>query len=144
MEKYNRLDNETDEELIYRVCKDKDIIGSWNDVADILNNLLGTEYTESKFRKSYQAFNKMLEANQNKILDDDNYVKEIRLEKQELQKEKQKLSDERVEFNKQVREQARKESFEDMIKRIVCENVEPIDWNDSCEFSIIGDKELLS
>jgi predicted phosphodiesterase len=143
MEKYNRLDNETDEELIYRVCKDKDIIGSWNDVADILNDLLGTEYTESKFRKSYQAFNKMLEANQNKILDDDNYVKEIRLEKQELQKEKQKLSDERVEFNKQVREQARKESFEDMIKRIVCENVKPLDWNDSCGFSNIGDNDLL-
>lgn len=126
MDKYVRKDEESDEELIFRVCSDKDIIGSWQNVADILNELLNTEYSESKFRKQFQAFNKMMEANQHIILDDDNYLKEIRLEKQELQKEKQKLSDERVEFNRQIREQARRESFEDMIKRVICENVEPL------------------
>ena len=52
---YRRFDGETDEELIYRVTGDKDKIGSWQDVADILNELLGTEYTESKFRKQRQA-----------------------------------------------------------------------------------------
>ena len=126
---YSRKENESDEELIYRVCSDKDLIGSWQDVADILNKLLNTEFTESKFRKQYQSFNKMLSANEHKILDDDNYLNEIRIQKQELQKEKQKLSDERVELNRQIREQARKESYEDMIKRIVCENVEPIKFN---------------
>lgn len=123
MEKYNRLDNETDEELIYRVCKDKDTIGSWNDVADILNNLLGTEYTESKFRKSYQAFNKMLEANQNKILDDDNYVKEIRLEKQELQKERVKLQTEKLEYNRWLREDARLDLIEEHIIQAIKDNL---------------------
>jgi hypothetical protein len=49
--KYQRYENESDEELIYRVCKDKDLIGTWTDVADILNELLGQEYTESKYRK---------------------------------------------------------------------------------------------
>jgi predicted phosphodiesterase len=126
---YSRKENESDEELIYRICSEKEVIGSWQDVADILNKLLNTEYTESKFRKQYQAFNKMLSANEHKILDDDNYLNEIRIQKQELQKEKQKLSDERVELNRQIREQARKESYEDMIKRIVCENVEPIKFN---------------
>ena len=43
----------------------------------------------------------------------------------EVKKEKQKLSDERVEFNRQIRQEARKESFEDMVKRIICEDVEP-------------------
>ena len=38
MEKYNRYDMETDEELIYRICSNKDKIGSWQDVADILTN----------------------------------------------------------------------------------------------------------
>ena len=90
---------------------------------------MNTNYSESKFRKRFQDFQKTMDANQHLILDDDNYVKEIRLAKQELQKEKVKLSDERVEFNRQVREQARKESFEDMIKRVICENVEPIDFN---------------
>lgn len=126
---YSRKENESDEELIYRICSEKEVIGSWQDVADILNKLLNTEYTESKFRKQYQAFNKMLSANEYKILDDDNYLNEIRIQKQELQKEKQKLSDERVELNRQIREQARRESYEDMIKRIVCKNVEPIKFN---------------
>ena len=126
MEKYNRYDMETDEELIYRICSNKDKIGSWQDVADILNELLGTEFTESKFRKQFQAFEKMLEANKGKFLDDDNYLKEITLQKRELAKEKQKLSDERVEFNRLIREEARKESFEDLIKRVIGESVEPI------------------
>lgn len=123
---YKRYENESDEELIYRICQDKDKIGSWQDVADILNGLLGTEFTESKFRKQFQAFEKMLEANKGKFLDDDNYLKEITLQKRELAKEKQKLSDERVEFNRLIREEARKESFEDLIKRVIGEEVEPI------------------
>lgn len=124
--KYQRYENESDEELIYRVCKDKDLIGTWEDVADILNDLLGQEYTESKYRKQYTAFTKMFNANENRFIDSDEYVKEIKLQQQELKKERQKLSDERVEFNKQIREQARRESFEDLIKRVICENTEPI------------------
>lgn len=140
---YKRLENESDEELIYRVCKDKDIIGSWQNVADILNKLLNQDYTECKYRKQWATFNKMFQANQSKILDNDNYIKEIRIERQELQKEKQKLSDERVELNRQVREQARKESFEDMIKHIVCENIQPIEWDCPNKISIMGDNDLL-
>ena len=126
---YTRKDGETDEQLFFRICSEKDKIGSWKDVANIINGIMNTNYSESKFRKRFQDFQKTMDANQHLILDDDNYVKEIRLAKQELQKEKVKLSDERVEFNRQVREQARKESFEDMIKRVICENVEPIDFN---------------
>jgi predicted phosphodiesterase len=127
--KYNRYENESDEELIFRVCQDKDLIGTWGQVADILNDLLGAEYTESKYRKQYTAFTKMFKANENKFISDDNYIKQLREQEQELKKERQKLSDERIEFNKQIREQARRESFEDVIKRVVCENVEPIEIN---------------
>ena len=41
---YKRFNGESDEELIYRITGEKDQIGSWQDVADILNELLGTEY----------------------------------------------------------------------------------------------------
>lgn len=37
---YTRKPNETDDELIYRICSEKDVIGTWNTVADILNELL--------------------------------------------------------------------------------------------------------
>lgn len=143
---YTRKDGESDEQLIFRVCSDKDKIGTWFDVAKILNKIMDTNYSESKFRKRFQDFQKTMDANQHMLFDDDNYVKEIRLAKQELQKEKIKLSDERVEFNRQVREQARKESFEDMIKRILVENVQPIEFNRSFEHEMsIGEdgKDLL-
>lgn len=44
----------------------------------------------------------------------------------EVKKEKQKLSDERVEFNRQIRQEARKESYADMIKRIICSDTAPL------------------
>ena len=47
MTKYKRLDGESDDELIYRVCQDKELIGTWNDVKDILNELLNADYGES-------------------------------------------------------------------------------------------------
>lgn len=43
-----------------------------------------------------------------------------------LQKERIKLSDQRIEYNRQIRQEARKESFVDMVKNIICENVEPM------------------
>ena len=123
---YKRLDGETDEELIYRITGNKDIIGTWQDVADILNELLGTEYTESKFRKQRQAFDKLLAANQSKFVDSDAQLQEIHLAQRELEKEKKKLSDARVDYNRLIRQEARKESYLDLVKRIICENVEPI------------------
>ena len=127
---YVRLDGETDEELIYRICQDKDVNNwSWQDVADVLNKLLGTEYTESKFRKQYQAFQKMLIANSSKLFNNNDYVDDIIRQQQELKKERQKLSDERTELNKRIREEARKESFEEMIKRVVSENTPSIEVN---------------
>lgn len=140
---WNRLENESDEELIYRICSQKDTIGCWQDVADILNELLNTEFTESKFRKEYQAFQKMLEANKSKFIEDDNYIKELTIKEQELKKERQKLSDERTELNRQIREQARRESYEELIKRVICENVKPIDFNSLHKNNYKSNQDLL-
>ena len=119
MIEWKRLENESDEELIYRICSAKEQIGTWEDVADVLNELLNTEYTSSKFRKQFQAFEKMLKANESKFFTDDGYLKELQKERQELQKEKQKLSDERTELNRQIREEARKESYLDLVRRVM-------------------------
>lgn len=84
---YKRFENETDEELIYRICEDKDQIGSWQNVANIINELTSNDYGESTYRKKYQAFKKMLNANQSKFVDSDAQLKEIEIQKRELQKE---------------------------------------------------------
>lgn len=123
---YKRYEGESDEELIYRITGEKDNIGSWQQVADILNDLLGTEYTESKFRKQRQAFDKMLSANQRNFADNFNQIEEIRQERRELEKERVRLRDERNEYKRLIREEARKENFADMVKRIIQEETKPI------------------
>ena len=116
---YKRFENETDEELIYRITGEKEQIGSWKAVADILNELLGTEYTESKFRKQRQAFDKMLAANQSKFADSDSQLKEIQLEQRKLEKERKKLQTEKLEYSKWLREEARDE----MITEKICDAI---------------------
>ena len=55
---FKRLENETEEELLYRIGQLKDNEGlSWNDIADIMNEILGYAYTESKYRKSFKKLN---------------------------------------------------------------------------------------
>lgn len=113
---YKRLEGESNEELIYRICSDKDLIGSWQNVADILNELLGTEYTESKFRKQFQAFNKMLDANRSKFVDSDEQIKEIEVQKRELERKKIQFRDERNAWQKQNYADARVEEKLDKLE----------------------------
>lgn len=105
--KYKRLEGESNDELIYRICSEKEIIGSWNDVADILNDLTGNDYNESAYRKKFQSFLKLLKANQSKFSDTYSQQKEIELLKREFEREKIKFRDERRSWNKQNYENAR-------------------------------------
>lgn len=116
---FKRLENESDEELIYRICSLKDQIGSWQDVADILNELLNTEYTESKFRKQFQSFQKMLNANQSKFLNNDNYIQQIKKEKEELRKERIKLQTANIERNRIDRSESRQEFYYEYIGNVI-------------------------
>lgn len=134
---WRRLDNESDEELIYRVCSAKEQIGTWNEVSEILNKILEVDYSESKYRKQYQSFEKILKANENKFFTDDGYLKELQKERQELQKEKQKLSDERVELNRRIREEARKESYLDLVRKVILQETKPIELvrDENCNYA---------
>lgn len=119
---YKRFENETDEELIYRITGDKDKIGSWQEVANILNELLGTEYTESKFRKQRQAFDKMLNANRDKFVSSDEQVKEIENKLEELRKERIKLQTANIERGRIDRAESRQEMYYQYIGSI-CETL---------------------
>lgn len=112
---YKRFENESDEELIYRVCSDKDLIGSWQDVADILNDLTGNDFGESTYRKKFQAFQKMLNANQAKFVDTDTRLNDIQMQTRELEKARKKLQTEKLEYSKFLREDARDEMITEQI-----------------------------
>ena len=137
---WQRENGETDEALIYRICSHKDEIGNWQDVTDVLNNLLNVYYSESKYRKQYHRMlleeDDHVEQQEQKV--ENHEIKEDDKYFLELKKEKQKLSDLRVELNRVIREEARKESYADMIKKIVATNVPQID------LSPIADKQITS
>ena len=116
---YKRFEGETDEELIFRICNDKEQIGSWQDVANIINELTGNDYGESTYRKKYQAFQKMLTANQSKFVDSDAQLQEIQVQKRELEKAKVKLQTEKLEYARWIREEARDE----LITEKICESI---------------------
>lgn len=72
-----------------------------------------------KIRSEYEKY-KSGQNNENSSTD------ELDVKIQNMRKEKIKLSDARVEYNRLIRQEARKESYADMVKRIICENVEPM------------------
>lgn len=98
---FKRYENEKDDELIYRICSQKDLIGRWCDVRDILNELLGYDYSDSAYRKKYQYFTKILEANRERFTDSDARLEEINEKKRELECARIKFRDERNAWSKQ-------------------------------------------
>lgn len=98
---YKRFENETDEQLILRICEDKERIGTWRDVADVLNKLLGENYGESKYRKQYQSFQKMMSANRDKYVESDKQIEEINEKIRELERAKVQYRDWKNAWSKQ-------------------------------------------
>lgn len=139
---YKRFEDETDEELIYRITGEKDQIGSWQDVADILNELLCTEYTESKFRKQRQSFDKMLSANQSKFADSDAQLKEIEIQKRELERKKIQFRDERNAWQKQNFTDARVEEKLDKLESELA-SLGRTNFDEHNNFSIDSDNDML-
>ena len=104
--KFKKGELENEEEYICRVCESKDEIGTWGDVASILNQELNHNYTESKYRKEFQYFNRMLEGN-SKRFGEIGGSEELEKTAMHLRKERQKIADQRRELNKLLTEQAR-------------------------------------
>ena len=124
---YNRLNNESDKELINRICSEKNKIGSWQDVADIINSILGTTFTESKYRKNFRLYSEGYNDSQNKSIQEHNFELEKKLN--EIKKERIKLQTLNAERNKIDRIEARKELYYEQIGNMIT-TLEPPVFND--------------
>ena len=131
---FTKLENENYHSYIWRM---DELIQSgkyqnWKEITPMVNTELFSDdesqyRDESAYRKAVKYARDFYEAGV--FGSEDEYFKKLRIEKQELQKAKQQLSDERVEFNRQIRQEARKESYVDMVKRIICEDTEPMNMS---------------
>lgn len=149
---FKKQSDENDEQFIWRMCQYKDSglsDMSWNDVADIINRELGMDgmpYSEAAFRKPYQQAKRFYDAGVFSNVNDDEYLSEIRFQRQELEKEKVRMRDERNELKRMLREEARKESFMEQIARAISEcDVKPLEYNESNVLDVVvnGDNDLI-
>ena len=97
----------------------------WQDVADFRSEFNGDLEHRDTVRKGSKLLYEYIDAGWvNEPAARENDIDTAELIK--MRKEKIKLSDARVEYNRLIRQEARKESYADMVKRIICENVEPM------------------
>lgn len=129
---FSRLENENYHSYIWRMDElvQSGKYQNWKEITPMVNKeLFGEDESqyrdESAYRKAVKYARDFYEAGVFGQSEDE-YFKKLQIEKRELQKAKQQLSDERVEFNRQIRQEARKESYVDMVKRIICEDTKPM------------------
>lgn len=112
-----RYDGETEEQLLYRVGQRKDEIGTWEDIADLMNDLLGYEYGEARYRKQFAIIKKIIESEEDKSFYDENgdspseHLQQLEDLKTEIYKERCKLQDANREKRNILREEARFENL---------------------------------
>lgn len=109
-------------DLLKRKKTDENL--EWQDVADFRSEYNGDLEHRDTVRKGSKLLYEYIDAgwvNEPVETKDNDNAELIK-----MRKEKIKLSDARVEYNRLIRQEARKESYTDMVKRIICENVEPI------------------
>lgn len=131
LEKYG-LDQKTYEQLLTDI--DSKINGEndydWSELKDKYNVKCNPDTIRKgsstifggKFRTEYLKTKMASENNKNS----GDINPELDAKIQEMRKEKIKLSDARVEYNRLIRQEARKESYLDMVRKIISEEVAPM------------------
>lgn len=118
-----RRPDESPADYEMRICGLKEILGKrWDEVAAIINEELGQDYTESRYRKRYNAA--VVTSEHTRPLGSGAVVDTSALDnmtqlKTELAMERQKLSAEKLELQRQLRQQARFELFYDKVASAV-------------------------
>lgn len=114
-----RYDGETEEELLYRVGQMKDEIGSWEAVKDVMNELLGYDYGEAKYRKQFAIMKKVMDNSKLGSASDEEHINSLKELKQELKSERIKIQTLNLERNRLDRENARQELFYEQIGQYI-------------------------
>lgn len=97
----------------------------WQDITDFRAEHFGKLEHRDSVRKGFLLLKDFMEAGWVKDPAESTGVVDPKFV--EMKKEKQKLSDSRVEYYRIIRQEARKESFLDLVKDTICQNTEPIE-----------------
>lgn len=115
-----RIENETDDQYFYRICKMKESLGfTWPQMAEIFNNEFGRNIGDTAYRKRWTAFNDVFNANVDKIIGDNAYLNEIRDATDKFEKERYKLEATKIEINRNRRQDSRQELFYENVAKAI-------------------------
>lgn len=143
------LPNETEDECLFRIGeakRDGFIDMTWTEIAEFFNKTFRedeTEYrTESSYRKKFKNY---IDAKDMLVKQDvgANEYEELKIKIRELAKEKIKVRDERIDYQKTVRAEARKESLIELIRRVFIDTVVPFDYIPNYTFSGSSKDEMV-
>ena len=138
-----RLENESEEHLLMRLVAQKEQIGTWDDIARIMNELTGNSYGESRYRKNYSSFQKMYDANLDTLTDFGKYSDSVAEQRRKLEKAKIQFRDERNAWNKQNYVNARVEKNLDYLEEKLQE-IGKVNFNvQHSPISVNSDNDLI-
>lgn len=124
-ENLKRMPNETDDQYFYRICNMKDTLGfTWPQMTAIFNDEFGCNKGDTAYRKQWAAFNKVFNANVDKLVGNNTYSNELKEQIDELYKAKRQLFDQRREYNKMLVSDARADHLTE--KLIEAANIVPL------------------
>lgn len=145
-----KLPDENEGQYIWRVGQAKDdglIEDTWEALSPRLNTELGIDETEwrgeSAWRKRYRVMQQAWDDVFSKSELGDEQIRDLVEKKRELEKEKIKTRDERLDYQKTVREEARKESLVELVRRVFVDTVVPFDYKTGYVFSGTSNDEMV-
>lgn len=143
----HRLTGENDEQFIWRLASAKDaglLEMSWSELADIFNSELrngDSPWNESAYRKPYQQA-ALFYRNVFAKMQGSEFVDDFEEQRRLLEKEKVKFRDERTEYNRVIRQEARKEAFLESVQRVIESRTQPVDFQ--AHYSVLAsDNDIL-
>ncbi len=130
-----RLPNETEEETLFRIGsakRDGLLDATWPEVADFMNETFRrdeTEYrSESAYRKKYKNYIDAKVMFTKQEATSDGTIDELTEKLREIEKAKVKIRDERTDYQKTIREVARRESFVELVERAMAKHIKAFDY----------------
>lgn len=119
------MPTETQDQYFYRICNMKDSLGfTWEQMTALFNDEFGCNKDESKYRKDWASFQRIFNANADKLVGENRYLEEIKEATDELYKIKKQVSDQRREYNKLRNSDARADHLAE--KLIEAANLVPL------------------
>jgi hypothetical protein len=133
-----KMEDETQDQYFYRICSMKDVLHfTWPQMAEIFNAEFGCNNGDTAYRKRWNAFQRVFEANTDKIVGDNTYLKELQDATDELYKAKRQLSDQRREYNKILVRDARADHLTEQL----IEAANQLKLNDYSDIFVLKNRE---